>query len=247
MPKFENIRIEQIDVETGIRQIMDQDSINELASSIATHGVLQPIVVERVEDGRYSVTIGKRRLAASKIAGLNTIPALVLDERLNHEDSLTKRLTENLHRKDMDSIDEAEAYSNLKKMGVTVSEIARRVGKERTYVSHSMRLLKLHPKVREAVRQGTIPRDQGLSLLRLEHEQQLILFDDIVENGLTMLETRDKVRMLLGKALKWRLVPIRIEPKQYEKLVLIAPEGDVPNLLIQAVENLLQDATQQSA
>ena len=239
MARYDNISIEQIDVEPGIRQTMNKDSLDELAASIATHGVLQPLVVEAGEGGRYNVKIGKRRLAASKLAGLDVVPVMILDAPLSPEDSLAKRLVENIHREALDPIDEAEAYSNLREMGVKVSDIARRVGKERTYVSHAMRLLRLHPKVREYVRQHTIYRDQALSLLRLEPEQQLALAQEIMEQGLTMYETRDKVRKLLGKKLKWRLVPIRIEPAVYDRLAQIAPEGDVSNLLKQAIEKLL--------
>ncbi|GAG84783.1 unnamed protein product, partial [marine sediment metagenome] len=95
------------------------------------------------------------------------------------------------------------------------------------------------PKVREYVRYRTIPREQALSLLRLEPEQQLVLAQEIMEQGLTMPETRNKVRTLLGKELKWRLVPIRIEPAVYDRLAQIAPEGDVSSLLKQAIEKLL--------
>ena len=87
-------------------------------------------------------------------------------------------------------------------MGTKVSAIARLVGKERTYVSHTLRLLGLHPKVREAVRQHTIPREHALALLRLKPEQQLSLAEEVKEKTLTMRETRDKVRELLGKELK---------------------------------------------
>ena len=156
------------------------------------------------------------------------------------EKSIAIMLVENLHREDLDPIDEAEAYATLKDMGTKVSAIARLVGKERTYVSHSLRLLRLHPRVREAVRQRTIPREHALALLRLEPEQQLSLAGEVMEKGLTMVETRDRVRGLLGKELKWRLVPIRIEPAIYDRLVTIAPEGDVSKLLKQAVENPLQ-------
>ncbi len=239
MVRFENLSIEQIDVEKGIRQTMDKDSLDELAASIKMHGVLQPLVVEPGEEGRYSVKIGKRRLAASKIAGLDKVPVIILDSPLSPEDSLAKRLVENIHREELDPIDEAEAYSNLKDMGVRVSDIARQVGKERTYVSHTMRLLRLHSSIRAAVRKRTIPRDQALSLLRLEPEQQVELFEEIMDKGLTILETRDRVRALLGKELKWRLVPIRMEPAIYDRLVQIAPEGDVSKLLKQAVEKLL--------
>ena len=118
------------------------------------------------------------------------------------------RLVETIHREDLDPIDEAEAYSALREMGVKVSEIAKRAGKERTYVSHSMRLLRLHPKVREAVRQQNIHREHALALLRLEPYQQIALAEEVIEKGLTIYETRDRVRKLLGKELKWRLVPI---------------------------------------
>jgi len=239
MVKFENISIEQIDVEPGIRQSMDKDSLDELATSIKLHGVLQPLVVESGDGGRYSVKIGKRRLAASKLAGLDMVPVMILDVALSPEDSLAKRLVENIHREDLDPIDEAEAYSNLREMGVKVSEIANQVGKERTYVSHAMRLLRLHPKIREYVRYRTIPRDQALTLLRLEPEQQLALAQEIMEQGLTMVETRNKVRTLLGKELKWRLVPIRIEPAKYDRLAQIAPEGNVSKLIKQAIERLI--------
>ena len=116
-------------------------------------------------------------------------------------------------------------------MGTKVSEIARRVGKERTYVSHSMRLLRLHPREREVVRRHTIPRDQALSLLKLELSQQIELAEEVMEKWMTIHETRDRVRELLGKELKWRLVPIRIEPSIHERLAQIAPDGDVAELL----------------
>ncbi len=183
-------------------------------------------------------------MAAAKMVGLEKVPAIVLEGALNPETSLAMRLVENLHREDLDPIDEAEAYSALRKMGTKVSEIARLVGKDRPYVSHSMRLLKLHPEVRSAVRNQDIPREHALTLLRLGQEQQLELAGKVAEEGLTMVETREKVRSLLGKELKWRLVPIRIEPAVYDRLVAIAPEGDVAELLKQTVEKLLQGTPQ---
>jgi len=240
MVRFEELEIGIIDVEEGIRQTLDKDPLDELTASIKQHGILQPLVVEPGDEGRYKLQIGKRRMAAAKLAGLEKVPAIILDGPLESKDSLAIRLVENLHREDLDPIDEAEAYATLKDMNVKVSEIARRVGKERTYVSHSMRLLRLHPKVREAIRKRNIPREHALSLLRLEPYQQIALAEEVMETGLTMQETRDRVRGLLGKELKWRLVPIRIEPAVYDRLVTIAPEGDVSKLLKQAVENLLQ-------
>ncbi len=239
MVRFESLNIETIDVEEGIRQTLDKEPLEELAASIKMHGILQPLVVEPGDEGRYKLQIGKRRMAAARMIGLETVPAIVLDSTLGAEESLTMRLVENLHREDLNDLDEAEAYSTLKEMGIKVSEIASLVGKERSYVSHSMRLLGLHPKVREAVRQNELPREHALALLRLEQYQQIALAEEIMEKGLTTVETRDKVRGILGKELKWRLVPIRIEPTVYDRLVQIAPDGDVAELLKQTVERLL--------
>ena len=244
MVRFEDLRIDQIDVEEGIRHTLEEEPLEELAASIAQHGVLQPIVVEPGEEGRYNLQIGRRRLEAAKMAGLEKVPAIILDSPIGAEESLAVRLVENIHREDLDPIDEAEAYAALREMDIKVSEIARRVGKSRPYVSHSMRLLRLHPKVRAAVRRLTIDRDQALTLLRLGPEQQLEVADEIQEKGLTMRETRDRVREILGKPLKWKLVPIRIEPRVYDRLVQIAPDGDVAKLLKQAVEKLILETSQ---
>jgi len=239
MVRFEDLSVDQIDIGEGIRQTIYKEPLDELAASIKQYGILQPLVVEPGVEGRYNLQIGKRRMAAAKMIGLENVPAIILEGPLSSEESLAIRLVENLHREDLDPIDEAEAYSTLRNMGTKVSAIARLVGKERTYVSHSMRLLKLHSKVREEVRQQNISREHALALLRLDPYQQLALAEEIMETGLTMVETRDKVRGLLGKELKWRLVPIRIEPAVYDRLVTIAPEGDVSQLLKQAVEKLL--------
>ena len=241
MAHLEYLNIETIDTKEGIRRIIDKEPMDELVASIKQHGILQPIVVEIVEGGRYKLQIGSRRMAAARIIGLEKVPALVIDEQIEANKSIAIMLAENLHREDLDPIDEAEAYATLKDMGTKVSAIARLVGKERTYVSHALRLLRLHPNVREAVREGTISREHALALLRLEPEQQITLAAEVREKGLTMVETRDKVRDLLGKELKWRLVPIRIEPTIYDRLAKIAPDGDVSELLKQAVEKLISE------
>ena len=241
MVRFEHLNTSDIKIEGGIRKTLDKGPLDELVSSIKQHGILQPVIVEPSNEGQYKLQIGSRRMVAAKIIGLEKVPAMVLDEQIGAEKSLAIMLVENLHREDIDPIDEAEVFATLKNMGTKVSAIARLVGKERTYVSHSMRLLKLHPKVREAVRQLAISREHALALLRLESEQQIALLGEIIEKSLTMVETRDKVRELLGKELKWKLVPIRIEPAIYDRLMQIAPGGDVAELLKQAVEKLASE------
>jgi len=243
MVKLEYLELDKIVVEGGLRKTpMEEKSLEELAASIARHGVLQPILVEPAGEGRYRLLIGERRLKAAEKAGLTKVPAHILDESLKPEESLEVRLVENLHREGLDPLDEAEAYAALREMGLTVSAIARRVGKSRPYVANSMRLLKLHPSVRRDIRRRTLSPGQAQPLLRLTPEQQLGLAEEVKAEGLSVKETRRKVRELLGKPLKWQLIPVRVPLETYEALKRIAPDGDVKRLLQEAVERLLQQA-----
>jgi ParB family chromosome partitioning protein len=241
MPKFAYIGLESILVEEGLRKTLgDDNSLDELTASIARHGVLQPITVEPVaEEGYYRLLIGERRTKAARKAGLNMVPAQILEKALKPDEALETRLVENLQREDLDPLDEAEAYAALKAMRITISAIARRVGKSRPYVSKRMRLLKLHPKVREAVRRRTITVSHAQTLLRLRPEQQLMVLEEIREDPLTEKETRKRVRGILGKPLKWHLVPVRFSREVYEKLKDMAPKGDVKRLIQQTIWNLI--------
>lgn len=116
MVRFEELNIELIDVLGGPRKTIEKELLDELAASIAKNGVLQPIFVEPREEGRYNLKIGSRRLAAAKMVGLETVPAIILDRTLGAEESLAMQLVENLHREDFDLIDEAEAYAALREM-----------------------------------------------------------------------------------------------------------------------------------
>jgi ParB family chromosome partitioning protein len=241
MVKLTDLELDDIIIGEGLRKApLEEKLLKELADSIAKHGVLQPILVEPAEEkGCYRLLIGERRTRAARIAGLDTIPAQVLDESLRPDDALEKKLVENLQREDLDPLDEAEAYLVLKGMGLKVSEVARRVGKSRPYVSRRIRLTKLHPKVREAVRRRTITPSQGQYLLRLEPEQQLNLLKEIQTSKMTEKETRGRVRDILGKPLKWHLVPVRFNIDDYEKLQKMAPEGDVKELIKQTIIKLV--------
>jgi ParB family chromosome partitioning protein len=240
MAKLVNLKLEEIAVGEGIRKTVDEDSIQELSASFAKHGVLQPVLVQPRED-HYELLIGARRLMAAKQASLETIPTLVLDEALKPEEALEARLIENLQREGLDPLDEAEAYQALKEMGYSLTAIGRRLGKSRPYVSQRVKLLKLHPKLREAVRHQTITPDHAHALMRLkEPEQQLALAEKVQAEGLSVHETRQCVRELLGKELKWRLVPVRLTPETYEALQKIAPEGNVKRLIKETIEKLVQ-------
>jgi ParB family chromosome partitioning protein len=170
---------------------------------------------------------------------LATMPAF--EEVLKPEEAIEARLIENLQREDLDPLDEAEAYQALKEMGNSLTAIGRRFGKSRPYVSQRVKLLRLHPKLREAVRRRTITPDHAHALMRLKDpEQQLTLAQEAQTKGLSVHETRQRVRQMLGKELKWRLVPVRISPDTYEALQKIAPEGDVKRLIRETIEKLIQ-------
>lgn len=240
MPKLVDVELEKIVVAEGVRKSFKEKPFAELVASIAKHGVLQPILVEPTgEGGKYRLLIGERRLRAAEKAGLKAVPAIILEEPLKPDEALETRLIENLHREDLDPLDEAEAYAALRETGLTVSAIARRIGKSRPYVSQRMRLLKLHPAVRMSVRRRTITPGHAHALLRLEPEQQLSLLKEVEEEDLSVKETRRRVRELLGKPLKWRLVPIRLNLETFEALQKIAPNGDVKKLIEATINRML--------
>lgn len=240
MARLSEVRLDQIVVIDGIRKRFDEDSIKELASSIEQHGILQPIIVDPRPDGTYSLLIGQRRFIAAKRAGMDVVPAIIMDEKLKPDESLEARLIENLHREGLDPIDEAEAYQQLVDIIHNVSEVARRVGKPRYYVSKRLRLLRLHPRLRESVRRRALTPGHAQVLLRLEPEQQLTFAQEIIEKQLTEKEARERVRGILGRKLSWRLIPIRLSLEEYSALESIAPEGDVERLIREAIERLVR-------
>jgi ParB family chromosome partitioning protein len=242
MIKFSYLELDNIIVEEGLRKTpLEKKRLDELADSIGKHGILQPIMVEPTEEeGRYRLLLGERRTRAAMMAGLKTVPAQILEQPLHPNEALEVRLVENLHREGLDPLDEAEAYAAMKEMGHTISAMGRGVGKSRPYVSHRMRLLRLHPKVREAVRRRTLTPGHGNALLRLEPEQQLTLAKQIQVDGLTVKETRQRVREILGKELKWHLVPVRFSLEVYEKLESMASGGDVNKLIQQTMHDLIK-------
>ena len=240
MKRFSEVKVDEIVVEDRIRKTFDEDSIKELASSIEKHGILQPLTVEPRSDGTYTLLMGERRFMAAKRTGLNVVPVIVTDQKLKPNETVEARLIENIHREDLDPMDEAEAYQQLVDMGYNVSEVARRVGKPRYYVSKRLSLLRLHPKVREAVRQRTLTPTHARPLLRLEPEQQLPLIEEIEAENLNVKETKERVREVLGKKLSWRLVPIRLSLEEFSALERVAPNGDVETLIRETIMKLIQ-------
>lgn len=168
------------------RKSFDQDKLKELASSIKEHGVFQPILVRKSQVSGYELVAGERRLRASKLAGKETIPAIVVE--FDETEMMEISLLENIQREDLSPMEEAEAYKQLiDKIGYTQDELARRLGKSRSNITNSLRLLKLPLEIQNYVREGKLSYGQARTILSLEEEKaQLALAEKAVKEGLTV-------------------------------------------------------------
>ncbi|HIE03604.1 MAG TPA: ParB/RepB/Spo0J family partition protein [Candidatus Latescibacteria bacterium] len=197
----EGSRVQQIpvaDIEPNPfqpRMNLDEAGIEELKRSIQEKGVIQPIVVRRLEGGRYQIVIGERRWRAVKEAGMETIPAIVR-EVSSAEEMIELALVENIQREDLNPIDEANAYRVLmEECNLTQEEVARRVGKDRSTVANLLRLLKLPDEVQERILDGELSMGHARALLSLdEPEEQVKLCREIIKNGWSVRKVEQIVR-----------------------------------------------------
>jgi ParB family chromosome partitioning protein len=183
------------------RTHFDEESLAELAASIRTQGLVQPIVVTPAADGTFTIVAGERRFRAAQQAGLTEVPVAVrevADERA----LLELALVENLQREDLDPIEEGEAYRVLQEsFGLSQEAIAERVGKSRPAVANALRLLRLPPAVRELLATRRLSAGQARPLLALEEEaRQVALAQRAVEEGLTARDLEALVRPEPAKA-----------------------------------------------
>ena len=149
------------------RRTFDEEALDELAASIAEVGLLQPVVVRKLGPGNYELVMGERRMRASQRAGLEYIPAIVRETQDN--DMLRDALMENLHRQQLDPLEEAAAYRQLlDDFGATHEELAQRIGRSRPHISNTLRLLNLPPFVQKKVAAGVISAGHARALLSLD-------------------------------------------------------------------------------
>ena len=179
------------------RKHFSRDGLEELAASISEHGVLQPLTV-RMRNGNYELIAGERRLRASKMLGLEEVPCIMLS--VNMEESSIIALVENLQRKDLDVIEEAEGIAHLIRMyGMSQEEAARRLGKSQSSVANKLRLLKLPEDVLERVRTAELSERHARALLRLRKpDEQRYALKHIIQNTLTVAATESFVEYLLS-------------------------------------------------
>jgi len=177
------------------RKYFDDDKLEELVTSIRDNGVLQPIVVQKVEAG-YELVVGERRWRASKKAGLKKIPALIRE--VTDAQALELAIIENIHRQDLNPIEEADAYAHLSdEFALTQEMIAKKVGKSRTAVTNTLRLLKLSRNIKEDLISGKISMGHARALLGLGNAgQREALRKEIFKQDLTVRQTESRVSRL---------------------------------------------------
>ncbi len=176
------------------RKRFNPEDLASLRASIAAHGVLQPILVSETAIG-YQLVAGERRLRAAQAAGLDRIPAVI--RQLVDRDQLELALVENLQRADLDPIETADAYRQLmNRFGFSQDDIATRVGKARSTVANTMRLLELAPEIQGAVADGRLTEGHGRALGGLPAELQARVLDSVIGQELSVRQTEELVRRL---------------------------------------------------
>jgi ParB family transcriptional regulator, chromosome partitioning protein len=175
------------------RQAFDEEALEELAASIAEVGLLQPVVVRKLGDGSYELVMGERRWRASQQAGLDFIPAIVRETP--DTDMLRDALLENLHRQQLDPLEEAAAYQQLlDDFGATHEQLAQKVGRSRPHISNTLRLLNLPPAVQKKLAAGVISAGHARALLSLDDPlAQESLAQRIVAEGLSVRSVEEIV------------------------------------------------------
>lgn len=177
------------------RKDFDEIALQELRHSIKLHDIIQPITVALLPNGKYQLIAGERRFRAAKLAGLADIPAYV--RQGNDQELLELALLENLQRVDLNEIEVALSYQRMmQELNYTQEKVSERMGKDRSTVANYIRLLDLPPAIQAAVRKGTLSVSLAKILIGKEIDQQLILFKEIVEKGLTVRQTEELVKKM---------------------------------------------------
>ena len=191
---LQNLPIEW--VQRGVyqpRRDMDPNALDDLASSIRVHGIMQPIVVRTIGIDRYEIIAGERRWRAAQLAQLDSIPALI--KEVPDEAAIAMALIENIQREDLNAIEEAFALQRLQnEFELTQQQVADAVGKSRSAIANLLRLLQLSEPVRLMLERGDLEMGHARSLLALEGDQQLVLAREVVAKGLSVRQTEELVR-----------------------------------------------------
>lgn len=178
------------------RRDFEQTALQELAASIKTHDIIQPVTVSKLSNGKYRLIAGERRWRAAKLAGLKDIPAFI--RQANDQQLLELALLENLQREDLNAMEVALSYKRMMdELEYTQEQVADRMGKDRSTVANVIRLLKLPPDIQLAVRKGSLSMGHARALIALELvDAQLIALKEIIAKGLSVRQTEALVQQL---------------------------------------------------
>lgn len=185
------------------RKTFDEESINELAQSIKSYGIIQPLSVRRIGSEKYELVAGERRLRAAKKIGLKEVPVIVVD--IADRDSAAIALLENLQREDLNFIEEAEAYYNLiQDHSYTQEQLSQIIGKKQSTIANKLRLLKLDENIRKKLLENNLTERHGRALLKVSSfELQNKILDTVIKKGLNVKKTEELVeKELLAVAAK---------------------------------------------
>lgn len=178
------------------RRDFDEAALNELATSIKLHDIIQPLTVSKLANGKYQLIAGERRFRASKIAGLKDVPVYI--RQANDQQLLELALLENLQRENLNAVEIALSYKRMmEELSYTQEQVAERMGKERSTVTNYIRLLKLPPDIQLAVRNGSLSMGHARALVNIDTiDKQLFVFKEIISKGLSVRQTEELVRKM---------------------------------------------------
>jgi ParB family transcriptional regulator, chromosome partitioning protein len=168
------------------RTNFDEAALEELAASIKTKGILQPLLV-RTKGKKYEIIAGERRFRAAQMAGLEEVPVIVRE--FSDQETLEIALIENLQREDLNPLEEARGYKNLLEFGITQDEAAQAVGKARSTVTNSLRLLSLSQNAQQALEEGTISAGHARAILGIQEQQRDWALEQVLSNDLNVRQT----------------------------------------------------------
>ena len=179
------------------RKAFDNDKIAELTESIKTHGIIQPLILRKSDNGLYVIVAGERRWRAAKMAGLKDVPAIVME--LSEKDVLEISLIENIQRQDLNPIEEASAYKKLlSDFNLTQEDLSKRIGKSRTAITNTMRLMNLDIRVQQYIIEGIITEGHGRALLGIKDKEiQYELSQKVIDENLSVRELERLVKRIL--------------------------------------------------
>ena len=214
------------------RKDFDETALDELAASVSQLGIIQPLTVRSLGDGKYELISGERRLRASRRAGLKRVPAYVREA--DTEEMLEMAIVENVQREDLNPVEVALGYQRLmEEVELTQEQVAEKVGKSRPTIANALRLLRLPPRVQASLREGSLSSGHARALVSVEDEQALLdLHRSILDDGLSVRDVEARTRALKSDA--------RPESKPKPS----ASESDLPardRLQIEAFENRMRE------